>query len=100
MSGIPLIFVEAAAEKARDGMAIAAERVAPAINVCLRENIISIGLSDIVVTFGVNFGFLACDAPAPLVRYSSYLDKAKVAAGCSRLTVGIARKTCHHAKLN
>ena len=42
-------------------MAMAAERVAPASNVCLRENIISIGLSDILVTFGVDFDCIACE---------------------------------------
>ncbi|WP_412474883.1 hypothetical protein ACK83U_16850 [Rhizobium sp. WW22] len=63
MGDIPLVFVEVAAEKARDGMAIAAERVAPASNVCLRENIISIGLSDILVTFRVDADFISCKGP-------------------------------------
>ena len=48
------MLVVAAAEKARDGMAIEAEIVAPAIRVCLRESISSIRLPGIGVLFGLD----------------------------------------------
>lgn len=50
-----------------DGMTIAVESVAPASNVCRRENKISVQLSGILETFGVGIDFQLWNALALLV---------------------------------